>query len=392
MQVRGRRKAHRAPYVNDGSISRQGNRRARAITGRYGTVVSVAFIEATVLIEIKGRVLGSGAEVGVYSGSPVFVAICARVGGRSDCSEQKPIAANQHAVDHHFTLLGRADLQVEIPAPLVHLILLLLLGRGGAVDIPGDGVLGYVTYRPSGGTAVLLIKGGYSLLLNGLSLQIITCQIQRSSRLGVLSFGQTIPDAVDTVGFGGIGCGVGSLEVLTGAEKHNITAHCRVAYQRGSSCDRLCPGGVLCPRVGRCIQRVAAVRYFEVRAGYAGLYGARERIRDAVVIDRCDEIEAPQVALQVSSVCVVYKTVSVIIRTPYTWEAVSAIDTCVHYDFLAQGTVLDINDQQRRDIIVTIVSVTLKECPLTAVQPYDFRFWEGVAEVFIALCLGIDFP
>src|SRR5690606_39137909 len=223
---------------------------------------SVAFIEAAVLIEIKGRMLGSGAEVGVYSVSPVFVAICARVGVRRDCSEQQRIAANQHAVDHHFTLLGRADLQVEIPAPLVHLIVLLLLGRGGAVDIPGDGVLGYVTYRPSGGAAVLLIKGGYSLLLNSLSLQIITGQIQRSSRLGVLSFGQTIPDAVDTVSLGGIGCGVGSFEVLTGAEKDDITTHRRVAYQRGRGCDCLGPGSVLCPRVGRCIQRIASVRHF----------------------------------------------------------------------------------------------------------------------------------
>src|SRR5690606_34577508 len=121
LQFRGRSKAHRAAYVNDGSISRQGNWRAGAITGRYRTDISVSFIEAAILIEIKGRVLGSGAEVGVYSVSPVFVAICARVGVRSDCSEQQRIAANQHAVDHHFTLLGRADLQVEIPAPLVHL-------------------------------------------------------------------------------------------------------------------------------------------------------------------------------------------------------------------------------------------------------------------------------
>src|SRR5690554_6387927 len=98
MQLRGRCKAPRAAYVNDGSISRQGNWRAGAITGRYRTVISISLIEAAILIEIKGRVLGSGAEVGVYSVSHVFVAICERVGVRSACSEQQRIAANQHAV------------------------------------------------------------------------------------------------------------------------------------------------------------------------------------------------------------------------------------------------------------------------------------------------------
>ncbi len=205
--------------------------------------------------------------------------------------QQHHLADGDHVLDQHLALQGAVDHEVQIPAGLL----------GAAVIVqPVDRVLTGDANGASGRG-----EGRVGLQVQGLLLQVAARQSGCAAR--GFALGLLVPDAVERLGAAGIGPGVGVLEVLAGAEDHDVALACRMANQRGRGGDRLRRAG----GVDRRIERLATERHPEARGHRRAVVGSAERI---VLVDLAgDQVEAPEVALQVAGVGVVGYAVAVVV-------------------------------------------------------------------------------